>query len=207
VNRKRSQLQAYFAGLFDGEGFVGPNGPDRNSISVVIGMCDPRAVGLIWREYPEARLYLRPAKPGTKLMYVARFNYYNAYNFLRDIRPFSLVKREQINVALAFLAHRRRDHLAGKHLDSIGRRNGFNCNGRCDALLQKLYALKKSDPKGVNSVNLYELREYRAKPEEVALDVEIISTKLRELLEGVETRVSESNKPISAPEKEIVQAA
>ena len=61
-NRKRTALQAYFAGVFDGEGHVGIqwNG-STYGFRVAIQMDDPQAVLLLWREYPEdALLYGGP---------------------------------------------------------------------------------------------------------------------------------------------------
>lgn len=68
----------------------------------------------------------------------------------------------------------------------------------------------RADNKRVNSVNAFlqhELREYRAKREDVEDDVKIINAKMAELLEGVETRdrTATSVEPISALEQEIVQ--
>lgn len=207
MNRKRSQLQAYFAGLFDGEGCIGMNGSDKNGLSVVIGMTDPWGIFLIHREYPESNVYLRPNKEnGWRPCYIIRFNNHKAYNFLRDIEPFSIVKRDQVKVALAYLAHRRREHYFGRVFNGKGC-VGVDCGGRCDRLLTLLSNLKRVTYKGVNSVNLGELREYRAKPEDVEADKEFLLTCLHSLWEGVETsgEASTANKPVSAPEKDIVQ--
>jgi hypothetical protein len=211
MNRKRSQLQAYFAGLFDGEGCIGMNGANKSGIAVIVGMTDPQAVGLIAKEYPEACVYLRPYVGTTNApCYLVRINYHKAYNFLRDIEPFVIVKRDQVKVALAYLAHRRRDHFAGRTFGADGKPgcSGFDCAGRCERLIQRLTELKRVDYKGVNSVNLGELREYRAKPEDVEADQKFIVDMISSLWEGVETRdrLLQAVEPISAPEKDIVQA-
>lgn len=55
----------------------------------------------------------------------------------------------------------------------------------------------------------HELREYRAKREDVEADVTVMRRKLEELLEGVETRdrATQPVEPISAPEQDIVHVA
>lgn len=106
---------------------------------------------------------------------------------MRAIKPYSIIKLDQIKVGLSFLAHRRRDHSRTKAPRG-------EC-ARCDWFESTIKELKQ-----VNSVNLPEMREYRAKPEEVGKDQKSV----RELLERVETRLSESNKTNSACEKDIV---
>lgn len=212
MNRKRSQLQAYFAGIFDGEGHVGikpttSSGGKYKTYTAVatLKMNDPQAVMLIAREYPEALTYASVDKYG-KLNYQVYFGHHKAYRFLEEILPFLIIKHEQVKVTLSFLAHKRRDHAPGW---AKGHPRGTRMP-ECLRCLRSEAALKsiRAEPKKVNSVNAllqHEMREYRAKPEEVAEDVRVMTSTMRELLEGVETRVSESNKPISAFEKEIVQ--
>jgi hypothetical protein len=180
------------------------DGRSNPELVVVVGMNDPTAVAMMWREYPEGKLFARKPQKGTwRPLYVFRLNYHKATRFLEEIEPFLLVKREQVKVARAFLAHRARDH-RGKN-GVVG--STTSCNGRCGRLLAKLKELKRTDHQGVNSVNLGELREYRAKPEDVAEDAAIIAAKLQSLWEGVETSGEGAipNKPDSAPEREIVQ--
>jgi len=208
VNRRRSQLQAYFAGILDGEGHISisQHGTTYKG-AISVGMDDPQAVMLLWREYPEALVTYRPHKPSdpnSKFEWRIAFNHYKGYQFLEDVLPFLVVKYEQAKVLRSFLAHRRRDH----SLATRFQRPGGRCE-RCEKLRLSLLAIR-ARTKGMNSVNAlleHEMREYRAKPEEVAEDVSVITAKMRELQDGVETRVSESNKPISVPEQEIVQHA
>jgi hypothetical protein len=220
TNRKRTTLQAYFAGIFDGEGCVSV--PHRYNgtykLQASIKMDDPQAALMVWREYPEACLsrrtrYFKDKQgniTGGKPYFDLTLTHYKAERFLQDLLPFSLIKHEQIKVGLSFIAHRRRDHANHK---------GFDCQGRCKRYADIMAALKH-DPKGVNSVNAlldHGMREYRAKLEEVEQDLHILLAKYQEMLnderfdirnlrEGVETSGEDttSNKPISAPEKEIV---
>lgn len=210
MNRKRSQLQAYFAGIFDGEGHVGiretssDGGKYKTHVAVaVIAMNDPQAVMLMAREYPEGLVY--QATTGGKSAWRIYFSQHKAYQFLLEILPFLLVKHEQVKVALSFLAHKRRDHAQGWQKGQPRGTKMPDCD-RCRRAAATLLAIR-SEVKGMNSVNAlleHEMREYRAKPEEVASDVEWMTTRMRELQEGVETRLSESNKTISVPEKDIV---
>lgn len=202
MNRKRSQLQAYFAGIFDGEGHVSIHNSGSTYVSrMVVSQDDPQAVLLMAREYPEAVSQYRIHSTG-KPYWVVAWNHYKGYQFLEDMLPFLLIKQEQAKVALSFLAHRRRDH--GRK----GSKGLYPCL-RCERFAALVKEIRARD-KGLKTVNAlldHEMREYRAKPEEVADDVRIMSARMRELQEGVETRLSESNKTMSDPEQEIVQLA
>ena len=198
MNRKRGQLQAYFAGIIDGEGCIQVRGKAGNTYTagVSVQMDNPEAIMLLWREYPEATLRKCNREVG-RPYYVFALNHYKAYRFLQDIEPFLILKRAQARITLAFLAHRRRNH---------SRTKGFDCKGRCERFHLKCKAMKRPDPQGVNSVNAlldHGLREYRAKRAEVEEDVRILVSKL----EGVETMLMSPTdyKAMSAPEKEIVQ--
>lgn len=203
MNRKRSQLQAYFAGIFDGEGHIGIRYDVKNcnsyTLQVCIQMNDPQAMLLLWREYPEVYTSLVQNASGTKGFYL-QASQHKAYRFLLELLPFLIVKHDQAQVALSFISHRRRDH-------QLRRAGDGNCL-RCHSYMLKLKAIRAED-KRVNSVNAlleHGLREYRAKPEEVTQDVAEMSAKVISLLEGLETRLSRvnGNKAISALEKDIV---
>jgi FtsZ-binding cell division protein ZapB len=158
------------------------------------------------REYPEGLVYEKVTNG--KRTWQVFFSQHKAYRFLLEILPFLLVKHEQAKVALSFLAHKRRDHAQGWQKGQPRGTKLPECE-RCKRAAATVLALR-AEVKDVNSVNAlltHEMREYRAKPEEVAQDVEWMTSKMRELQEGLETRLSESNKAISASEKDIVQQA
>lgn len=180
MNRKESQMLAYIAGLFDGEGSVGiyQHG-ETYKLRVGISMDNPTSVSVIKDMFPEAVFDKLRREVGNDYYRVA-FNQYKAYEFLKTIEPFVLIKREQVKVGLAFLAHRRRERAKTYHHPKPCR--------RCESLTKKIKDLKR-----VNSVKLHDMRQYRAKPEEV-----------NELLERVETRLRETDEAISAREKDIV---
>lgn len=195
-SRRRGQLQAYLAGIIDGEGSFGIYfGGDSYIGRLTIRMRDPEAVGLLARLYPEGSF-----GRDSKGLWSIVFNQWHARTITREMIPFLVVKRGQAKILLSFLVHRARAHR------SKAANGNVECS-RCAALVDRI-AQAKQGIKGVNSVNAllgHQLREYRAKREEVERDVRIISN----LLEGVETRdrTRPSVEPMSAPEQDIVQAA
>lgn len=197
-SRRTTQLIAYFAGLFDGEGTVGAyqvrDGKDF-TLKVAIAMTEPAAILLLMNEFPEAKLSYRPRKVGNHQI-VATFNGLTGYEFLLAIEPFAIVKWEQVKLALAFLAHKRRTFGSKKH---------HPCE-YCESTAAQLVKLKSPDLNAVKTVELlrrHGLRQYRAKPEDVEQDCTSI---LKNFRERVETRLSPSmdNKAISAAEQDIV---
>lgn len=197
MTRKREKLQAYFAGLFDGEGTIGvylTGGAWR--LSVGIHMIVPLPIGLIFSEYPEGTF--------KKINGAYRFNLYgeNARRFLEEIKPYVVYKHEQVKLALSFLnytsrfrADRRRKNLP------MNAPYPAHFHHRAESISQKMKELKGSME--VNSVELWttKSRQYRAKLSEAESDI----LKIREHLEGVETRHSESIEATSSSEKDIVR--
>lgn len=217
MTRKREKLQAYFAGLFDGEGVVGlywmnnGRGGGSWSLRVAVNMIDPRSIGLLHREYPEAKFYCKEydkhKNPTYKPYYVWSLHGRNAERFLSEVKPYVILKQDQVKLALTFLAHQGREAARARRDGNTGRyfRYSEAWHKRTQQLAEKLKQAKLI-PSGVNSVNSllrHELREYRSEPEDVEQDVKHILS----LLESVETSVeaSTANKTNSAPEKEIVQ--
>jgi len=207
MSRKRGQLTAYFAGLFDGEGSIGIYHRTINrtnpvwKLRVGIAMCDPLALALLKREYPEALFWLKQSKnPNHNDVYIFELNDFQAEQFLKDIKPFVLIKWQQVKVGLSFLAHKRKATFSYRNLrNEKGQLLPFpeDFHKRCEKLAETMKALKTIR---VNSVNTHEMREYRAKPEDVVADEQYI----KQLLESVETKDSESIEPISALEPDIV---
>src|SRR3990167_6721571 len=99
-NRKRTQLQAYFAGLFDGEGTLGiyANRSERSHSSywlkVSIQMVDGSSIALLQKEYPEGRIRIdgRQRQGTHNLVVNFDLNGNNAYRFLKEIKPYVLIK-------------------------------------------------------------------------------------------------------------------
>lgn len=195
MSNKRQNLQAYLAGIVDGEGSFGIYDQKSWQARLTLGMQDPEAVLLLLRCYPEGTLSINKTATGATAFTVV-YSQWRAYTITKELLPFLVIKHRQAKVVLSFLSHVRRD------------RDEFDdhvCNGRCERLANSLKELRIEN-KGVNSVNAlltHELRKYRAKREDVEADIE----SMLNLLEGVETRLrlSTANKTMSAPEKDIVQ--
>ena len=211
---RRDNLAAYFAGIFDGEGYVGVQRRDgrAHGLRVVVRMNEPTPILLLKVEYPEGSLLIHrhngvdargvPYNQG----YEWRVNQRKALRFLNDVHSFTIGKHEQVTLAKSYLAHRAKFH-SNYPLRSMGKIKQ-DCP-RCERLCSLLQAKKHEEPNGVKSVNAlldHELREYRAKREDVE---QTVAEMLRLLgpLEGVETSAEGStpNKATSAPEQEIVR--
>ena len=195
-NRKRTQLQSYFAGIFDGEGSVGiyhnsvnpmrPHHGESYRLMATVKMTEGVAVGLLKKEYPEAVFKIVPKK-NPKHSDTVEFILYgnNAYRFLKEIKPFVLVKWEQVKVALSYLVHFRRDH-------GQGGKAMYPCS-RCEHFAKLITRLKHVEDKGKKTVNLlsdHEMREYRGEPQQVAQDIQDILGYYQKAEEAVETRLT-----------------
>lgn len=166
MTRKRESLQAYFAGIFDGEGTVGIYNFDSNKswkATLAIQMNEPLAVALLYREYPEG-VFSRTKAGAFRFV----LNGQKGYNFLREIKPYSIVKHEQVKVALAFLTAQRRWRAKDLTRDEY--------IARAEHLSATIKVLKDTHDNWVNSVNLWPemSREYRSKRVEAEDDVRAI---------------------------------
>lgn len=201
---KRQQLQAYIAGIIDGEGSLGiyKATPPKKMLKgvVTVSMTEPHAVVLIKALYPESTLCFRKPTnyPNAKMQYTLQLNGNFAYQFLRDIKPFLIVKQRQCRLMLAWIVHCRRTH---KSFGAVT----LTCS-HCNNYAAVIKAAKSNPINAVNLVELltkHELRQYQAKREEAT---QLIST-MGTLLEGLETkhRISQSVEATSAAEQDIVQ--
>lgn len=96
----RTELCAYAAGLFDGEGCVSiyPHTVRKGfAYRVKIGMSDPRAIKLLDMVWPGKWYAMEPGKGGRKRWF---FIWYPADPdaFVSDILPYSVVKRPELEV-------------------------------------------------------------------------------------------------------------
>lgn len=193
MNRRRANMQAYLAGIIDGEGCIGifeANGTWQARVTVQ--MDNPDAVLLLWRYYPQGRVAYRNEA------WSVTYSHLRAYELLKDIREFLIVKHRQAKIALSFLVHRRRQHRQP---------HAGGCT-RCATLARLLRDIRHED-KRVKTVDAHldhEMRQYRAKPGEVAEDVRAMNAQMSTLLDGVETRdwAATPFEPTSAREQEIV---
>lgn len=100
-------FKAYFAGLFDGEGCIIINKRKRPYgtyyyLQCHLSMTHKPVIDMLQFCYP-GQVYIRDRKPGVwKKQYDWCLNSTDAYNFIKDIQPYALVKREEIDAAIAY---------------------------------------------------------------------------------------------------------
>lgn len=207
LNRKRETFQAYLAGIFDGEGSVGvykrPAGNRHkhytiSSVQIQLRMSDPIPVLLFHKQYGGFYSVTRfNENPKWQTMHVWSVTGNNAYQALKELKPYVIAKKDQISLSLSYLCEARRVLAASGSCTT----EKFQEYGEyVDARLKEL----KKTNKGVNSVDswLFTSREYRSKLADAKEDIDFFLEKL----EGVETkhRTSQSVEAMSAPEKDIV---
>ena len=122
---KKEQV-AYFAGLFDGEGCVFINKTWQNKrklsprykLQVSITNSNPKPLIIIKQLYGGIISARRKNNEKYKAWYVWRVTTKSAENFLRDILPYLIIKKEEVELALI---HRK---FANKHrMDSQENKN------------------------------------------------------------------------------------
>jgi hypothetical protein len=107
---------AYLAGLFDGEGYVRidnhfhqkNSGNIRYTVNAGVAMTYMPAVRLFhdrWGGVFKGENCFKRANPKNRTIFRWAVTSLKAEAFLLEIQPFSLVKREQIDLAIAFQAH------------------------------------------------------------------------------------------------------
>ena len=105
----RKEERIYFAGFFDGEGYVGIQRCSsktakkgyRNILVVSLTNTNPKPVNLACKIYG-GRIDQYTPKKGKKLAYQWRIWSKKAAVFLLDVLPYTLVKKEQVEIALSF---------------------------------------------------------------------------------------------------------
>jgi len=209
MTNKDKCVLSYFAGLLDGEGYIGltRQKPKTNRWElghwnyrpiVLIMMND--AIGLLFLKhlFPEFQIHYRPAYGRRNRPYELKIDGIKCYDFLKKIKPFVIVKHEQVAILASYIAWKR------KYIAKIKNTALLGYDEEYWKVSEKFYNLlreKKKPYNGVNSVKLLEqmsLRQYRAKLADVEKLREGVTTMVRQLNE------KEANKPISAPEQDIV---
>jgi hypothetical protein len=99
----------YIAGLFDGEGCIGPvirekRGKRTAELHVAIVMTDEQVIRQLWAQYPEANFCTPRGVLGHKQPYKWALTAKNSKHFLQDVAPFLIVKQPQALLALEFIA-------------------------------------------------------------------------------------------------------
>ena len=109
MDSERSHKLAYIAGFFDGEGYIGiqktkyKHGDGQYRYFLEINLCqiDPRPLLRIIEEFG-GRLYMVKPHPPSRPLYRWRAAAVKAADFLVEISPWLLNKREQAEIALSF---------------------------------------------------------------------------------------------------------
>ena len=205
MTNKDKCFLAYVAGLIDGEGCINIISTQRKleysnydnhrvesylsyRASVMINMTDALALAILKEHFPSSHFYSYPSKQENRKRIFMWCLYDNhCFDFLRDISPFLINKRDEAKLLLSFLATKRRANVHKKYDASYWK--------RLSGLHQKLMAIRQSELNVVKSVELLnrlDLRQYRAKHEDC-----------ERLREGVTTTLNKY-KATSTAEKEIV---
>lgn len=117
---------AWAAGFFDGEGSINislnlnvANGRTYHVLAVEVAQVDPRPLLRLQENWGGKIRGRAPSTPRARpsLMWYHRNG--SGEMFLRDIRPWSIVKAEQIDIALAFRETFRRPGGSARLLDGV----------------------------------------------------------------------------------------
>ena len=105
-----SEIAAYLAGLFDGEGCITvyekkdtPTGKPRHGLNVQVRMANKPSIELFSKHYGTP-VRDTPSRQSKHLLYTWTKSGSGAEAFLRDIQPYSVAKREVIDLALQFIS-------------------------------------------------------------------------------------------------------
>lgn len=95
------QDKAYFAGFFDGEGYVGlySNTKTSEAIRVIIGQGKPDVLYELQENYGGS-VYPRHDKRSGREHFAWEVRARKAEHFLKDIRPYVRIKKQQVELSL-----------------------------------------------------------------------------------------------------------
>lgn len=145
----------YFAGLFDGEGFVridnhflqAVTGNPRYQLHVGIAMTHKPAVKLCHERFGglfKGDDCFKKTMPKSRTIYRWAAVSNGAYDFLKVIQPFSIVKRQQIDIAITF-----QEHIRTYKSKMVGNRGDLALRARLfaerAAMCEQIRLLKKEE--------------------------------------------------------------
>lgn len=113
---------SYYAGLFDGEGFVGAHWvrPSKNSLTMVlhaeISMSDPQGILDMPRTFGYGNVRIRLNEQRHRPLFSWYVSSRNAERFLSAIYPYVKAKQDQVAIALRFASRIRERVLRGRRL-------------------------------------------------------------------------------------------
>lgn len=105
MNNLKEAEKAYFAGLFDGEGYVGAyqNGPNPEALTLTLGLTHEPTVRLLQETFGGG-CYVTAVKENCKDFWTWIATDRNTKEgFLKAVQPYVRIKKEAVAVALAFL--------------------------------------------------------------------------------------------------------
>ncbi|MBA7648640.1 hypothetical protein ES703_56428 [subsurface metagenome] len=108
--RRKRHLLSYLAGVFDGEGCIAinKNRPRRDywspqyRVHLTVAMTDG-VIPMLFRNVFGGRLYARKIKVSRKRQFTWEMTGHICLPVLKELLPYSLIKRPQIEVAIHFL--------------------------------------------------------------------------------------------------------
>ena len=138
--RMQAEIIAYLAGLFDGEGTLGVYTVNSiqyptTTLSIKITLCDYKPLQLCKKYYGGSLFERKRLKSGRRCWQWCLYGN-NRKTFLKNILPFSIIKKSQIILGLKYLKEFNFDHGGNRHGINHKRQNWFN---------QKFKQLKKLD--------------------------------------------------------------
>ena len=104
----------YLAGLFDGEGCiriqrnVWSKGSTKNpiySLRCSINMTDKKVISMLHNTFGGCLNVSKRPNPNHRTIYNWIMGSQKAYNFLKQIQPYCITKKEEINLAIEFQDH------------------------------------------------------------------------------------------------------
>jgi hypothetical protein len=98
---------AYAAGILDGEGSIAISGRAKTALCIYVGNSDPRMC--VWlKERYGGSIYQSPSRirngKSTRIMYQWQLASASAGAFLKAVYPYLVIKKEQADIAFAYLA-------------------------------------------------------------------------------------------------------
>jgi hypothetical protein len=169
----------------------------------MINMTDALALAILKESNPNSHLYsYPPTQSNRQQIYVWCLYDNHCLEFLTNVIPFLINKRREAKILRTFLVAKRRRQAASKD------RKTYTTDRFQRILVRMWELLKKERQQPLNAVNSVEalksldLRQYRAKREDVEQLHEGVTTRLRALISVEQT--PKPNKITSAAEQDIV---
>ena len=192
MTNKELHLWAYVAALMDGEGCFNiirttrkDNGKLSYRASIMINMTDALALAILTEIVPNSHFYCYPpSQPNRHDVFVWCLYDAHCWEFLNNVLPFLINKRQEARILKAFLAAKRR-------MNSYKNKKDFHSASMLRKytkiacrMWELLKEVRQRPLDGVNSVEALkslDFRQYRAKHEDAEALREGVTTRLMAL--------------------------